>query len=130
MGVGDDQFDPSQPPALELAQELEPEGFSFRAANIHAQHFAPTIGVHSHRDGHGDRDSRTPGSARGDTSNGVPFRDSINVLEIIRLGVHRPVREGVRVLIPGIGMPLHLAESAEISRNAKYFLASQNIMFK
>ena len=40
---------------------------------------------------------------------------TFDVLEIIRPGVHQPARGGVRALIPRIGMPLHLAESAEIS---------------
>jgi hypothetical protein len=40
---------------------------------------------------------------------------NIDVLEIIHPGVYRPSRGGVRVLIPGIGMSLHLTASAEIS---------------
>jgi hypothetical protein len=56
VGVGDHQLDPGEPPALELAQELQPEGLGLRGADVHTQHFAPAVGVDRHRDGHGDRD--------------------------------------------------------------------------
>ena len=56
VGVGDDQLDPGQAAALELAQELDPEGLGLRRADVHAQHLAPAVGVDGHRDGDGDRD--------------------------------------------------------------------------
>jgi site-specific DNA recombinase len=56
MGVRDHELHPGQAAALELAQELGPEGLGLRGADVHAQHLAAAVGVHRHGDGHGDGD--------------------------------------------------------------------------
>ena len=55
MGVGDHELDAAQPAKGQLSQEAGPECFGFRSANVHAQHLAPPVCVHAHRDDHGDR---------------------------------------------------------------------------
>ncbi|MNR34495.1 hypothetical protein D3C85_1522710 [compost metagenome] len=56
VGVRDDQLHAAQASSHEASQEVRPERFCFRGANPHAQHLAPTIGVHGHGDYDRDRD--------------------------------------------------------------------------
>jgi len=56
MRIRDHQLHPAQAAAGELAQELGPDRFGFRAADLRPQHLAPTIGVDARRDNGRDRD--------------------------------------------------------------------------
>src|SRR5690606_30476078 len=56
MRVGDDELHPAQSAPGELAQELGPDWFGLRGADLHAQHLATTVGVDADRDDDGDRD--------------------------------------------------------------------------
>jgi hypothetical protein len=55
MGVGDDQLDPAQATAGELAQERRPKRLGVGGANVHAENFAPAITVDADRDNHRNR---------------------------------------------------------------------------
>jgi len=46
--------------AHKIAQKLGPERLGLGSPDRHAQHFAAAIGVHAHRDRHGDGDDPSP----------------------------------------------------------------------
>jgi hypothetical protein len=50
VGVRDDELDPAQPAARQLAQEIAPERLGFGSADIQAQHLAPAVAVDVDRD--------------------------------------------------------------------------------
>jgi hypothetical protein len=56
VGIRDHQLDAGEPAALELAQELDPEGLGLRRTHRHAEHLAAAVGVDRDGDGHSDRD--------------------------------------------------------------------------
>jgi hypothetical protein len=47
VGVGDDQLHALEPPGLERAQELGPEGTVFGVADGEAEHLAAAIATHA-----------------------------------------------------------------------------------
>lgn len=49
-------FTPRKTAPGQAAQKIGPEDLGFRRADRHAEHLAPTIAVHTDRDGDGDRD--------------------------------------------------------------------------
>jgi hypothetical protein len=55
VGIRDHQLDAAQAPPGELAQELGPERFGLRRADIHAEHLAAAISVDRNRDDHRHR---------------------------------------------------------------------------
>ena len=55
VGVGDDELDAAQAAPRQLPEEGGPEGLGLRRTDIHAQHFAPAIGIDADGDDDGDR---------------------------------------------------------------------------
>ena len=56
MGVGDHQLHAAQAASAQLAQELGPEGFGLRGADVHAQNLTPAVRIDPDGDDHGDGD--------------------------------------------------------------------------
>jgi hypothetical protein len=54
--VRDDKLYAPKAAPGETAQEVGPEHLGLRSADRHTEHFAPTVAVHTDRDGDGDRD--------------------------------------------------------------------------
>lgn len=55
MRIRDHQLHAAQAAACELVQECRPEGLGFGRADVHAEHLAATIAVHSNGNDDGDR---------------------------------------------------------------------------
>ena len=56
MGIGDDELDATQAATGQLAQELRPDRFGFRGADLQAQNLAPAGRIDGNGDDRGDRD--------------------------------------------------------------------------
>ena len=56
MGVGDDELDAPQAAPSQLTQKLGPESLGLRRADVHAQHFPPSVRIDPDRHDHGHRD--------------------------------------------------------------------------
>jgi hypothetical protein len=88
--IRDHQLDAGEPPPLELAQELDPEGLGLRRADRHAEHLAAAVGVDRDRDGHRDRDD-SAGFAHLHVGGVDP--------EIGPIALDRPLEEGAHALV-------------------------------
>ena len=100
MGIRDHQLDAAQAAALELAQELDPEGLGLRGADRHAEHLAPAVGVDADRDDHRDRDD-APGLAHLHVGRVDP--------EIGPVALDRPLEEGPHALVDLLAQAADLA---------------------
>ena len=56
MGVGDDELDAAQAAPGQATEKLGPERLRLGGTHRHAEHLAPAVAVHPHRDGNGHRD--------------------------------------------------------------------------
>ena len=56
ISIRDDELHPAQASAGELAQELCPDRFGLRGADLYAQHLAPAVVIDTNRDDHRDGD--------------------------------------------------------------------------
>ena len=100
MGIRDHQLDAGEPTALELAQELDPEGLGLGGADRHAEHLAPAVGVDRDRDGHRDRDD-APGLAHLHVGRIDP--------EVRPVALDRPLEESPHALVDLRAQPRNLA---------------------
>jgi hypothetical protein len=97
--IRDHQFDPGQAAALQLAQEVDPEGLGLRHADGHAEHLTPAVGVDRDGDGH----------CHGDDTSGLAHLHVGGVNpEIGPVAFDRALEEGVHALVDLIAQAAHL----------------------
>lgn len=99
MSIGDSKLDTAQSPSGQLAQELRPERLGLGCTDLHAEHFASTVGVDAHRDDDRDRDDA---SAPPDLQIG-----GINP-EIRPFSLNGPVKKGLHLVVDLFAEPAHL----------------------
>ena len=98
--VGDDQLDPAQSAAGQLAQELRPDRFGLGCADLQAQNLAPPVGVDP--DGDDDGDRHDPPAAPDLEVGGVDP-------EVGPVAFERAVEEGLHLAVDLLAEPRHLA---------------------